>query len=45
MAVILQPHHAVAFGLRVDPPEEPGDFLVVVLSVAAADELDAMLAR
>jgi hypothetical protein len=43
--VILQPIHAAALGLHADPPEGPGDFVVAVVSVAAADELDALLAR
>jgi hypothetical protein len=44
-AVILQPIHAAALGLGVNPPEDPGDYLVAVVSVAATDELDALLAR
>jgi hypothetical protein len=43
-AVILQPIHAAALGLHAAPPEGPGDHLVVVVSVAAEDELDALLA-
>jgi hypothetical protein len=41
-AVILQPIHAAALGLHVDPPQGVGDHLVVVVSVTAEDELDAL---
>jgi hypothetical protein len=40
--VILQPIHAAALGLHVDPPQGVGDHLVVVVSVTAEDELDAL---
>ena len=42
---ILSPEHAVAFGLDVTLPEDPGDYLAVVVTVDAVDELDALLAR
>jgi hypothetical protein len=42
---ILSPEHAVAFGLDVTLPEDPGDYLAVVPTVDAVDELDAQLAR
>jgi hypothetical protein len=41
-AVVPQPHHAAAFGLPVEPAD---DQMLVVVSVAAVDELDALLAR
>jgi hypothetical protein len=43
-AVILQPVHAAALGLRATVPEDPTAYLVAVVSVAAADELDTLLA-
>jgi hypothetical protein len=45
-AVILRPIHAAALGLHPDPPPDHGGaYLVVVLSAAATDQLDALLAR
>jgi hypothetical protein len=32
-------------GLEIPLPEEPGDYLAVVLTVNVVDELDALLAR
>jgi hypothetical protein len=42
---IVQAHLAGIFGLQVTMPEAPGDYLAVVLTVDAVDELDALLAR
>jgi hypothetical protein len=44
---IMSPEHAVAFGLDVTLPEAPapGDYLAVVVTVDAVDELDALLTR
>jgi hypothetical protein len=41
---IIQPQHAAAFGLEVTVPEDAGDYLAIVITVDAVDELDAMVA-
>jgi hypothetical protein len=41
---IVQPQLAVAFGLEVTLPEDAGDYLAIVVTVDAVDELDALLA-
>jgi hypothetical protein len=42
---IIQPEHAAAFGLEIPVPEEPGDYLAIVITVGAVDELGALLTR
>ena len=42
---IVRPQHAAALGLDVTLPEAPGEYLAVVVSVDAVDELDVLLAR
>jgi hypothetical protein len=42
---IVQPEHTAAFGLEVTLPEDAGDYLAVVVTVDAVDELDTLLAR
>jgi hypothetical protein len=44
-AYIFQLDQAASLGLDVPLPEDPGDYLAVVLTVDAVDELDAQLAR
>lgn len=44
-AFIVQPQLAAAFGLEITLPEDSGDYLAVVVTVDAVDELDALLAR
>jgi hypothetical protein len=44
-AFIFQPDHAAALGLDIPLPEDPDDYLALVLTVDAVDELDAQLTR
>ena len=44
-AFIFQPEHAAALRFDVPVPDDPGDFLTVVLNVDAVDELAALHAR
>jgi hypothetical protein len=44
-AFIFQPDHAAALGLDIPLPEDPDDYMALILSVDAVNELDAQLAR
>jgi hypothetical protein len=42
---IFQPDHTAALGLDIPLPEDSDDYMALILSVDAVDELDAQLAR
>jgi hypothetical protein len=42
---IVRPEHAAAFRLEVTVPEDAGNYLAIVITVDAVDELAAMVAR